>query len=244
MGRKKPAGGDSARAARAAMALGQQRLAGDPQAESPLRRHEVLLLLFFLFSSSSSFLFLPQSTADGRFLLKSTADGRNRPSTVEIDRQRPILAVPPGSGRSAYRSAVGPVCIVRYGQLVFFSSLLLYFTCVVLILLYFQLAFTDRRGSISFVYAGQFCVHIRTHDNCVAYTRMSEEEEEVEEDVVAVVEEDMEEVEAKEEELDSEVGEGEDVEAEEMVGEVMEEVRRRTRHTDRSTDLDKEEALM
>ncbi|RRT39760.1 hypothetical protein B296_00057558 [Ensete ventricosum] len=35
-------------------------------------------------------------------------------STAKIDRRRPILAVPPGSGRSAYWSAVGPVCTGRY----------------------------------------------------------------------------------------------------------------------------------
>ncbi|RWW36185.1 hypothetical protein BHE74_00058839, partial [Ensete ventricosum] len=32
----------------------------------------------------------------------------NRPSTTEIDRRRPILVLPPGSGRSAYRSTVVP----------------------------------------------------------------------------------------------------------------------------------------
>ncbi|RRT67254.1 hypothetical protein B296_00031300, partial [Ensete ventricosum] len=41
---------------------------------------------------------------------KSTVNSGNQPSTVEIDRRRPILAVPLSSGRSAYRSAAGPVC--------------------------------------------------------------------------------------------------------------------------------------
>ncbi|RWV96625.1 hypothetical protein GW17_00040647 [Ensete ventricosum] len=49
------------------------------------------------------------------FLLQSTVDDRNRSSTVEIDRRRSILAVPPDSGRSAYRSAAGPVCTGRTG---------------------------------------------------------------------------------------------------------------------------------
>ncbi|RWW23223.1 hypothetical protein GW17_00012538 [Ensete ventricosum] len=43
-------------------------------------------------------------------------NGGNRPSTTEIDRRRPILVLPPGSGRSAYRLAVGPVCTGRYGS--------------------------------------------------------------------------------------------------------------------------------
>ncbi|RRT62089.1 hypothetical protein B296_00034923, partial [Ensete ventricosum] len=40
----------------------------------------------------------------------------NRPSTAEIDRRQPILAVPPDSSRSAYRSTAGPVCTGRYGS--------------------------------------------------------------------------------------------------------------------------------
>ncbi|RWW46675.1 hypothetical protein BHE74_00047396, partial [Ensete ventricosum] len=105
---------------RATTALGQRgrrRLTGNPQVESPLGRREVLLLLFFFFfffSSFSSFLFLPQSTADDRFLLKSTADDENQPSTTEIGYRRSILVLPPGSNRSTYRSAAGPVCTGRY----------------------------------------------------------------------------------------------------------------------------------
>ncbi|RWV86946.1 hypothetical protein GW17_00051109 [Ensete ventricosum] len=45
---------------------------------------------------------------------KSIIDGRNRFSTAEMDRQRPILAAPPDSSRSTFRSAVGPVCTERY----------------------------------------------------------------------------------------------------------------------------------
>ncbi|RWW02579.1 hypothetical protein GW17_00034325 [Ensete ventricosum] len=47
---------------------------------------------------------------------KSTINGGNRPSTAEVDRRRPILAVPPSSGWSTYRSTVGPVCTGRYGS--------------------------------------------------------------------------------------------------------------------------------
>ncbi|RWW34807.1 hypothetical protein GW17_00000391 [Ensete ventricosum] len=39
----------------------------------------------------------------------------NQPPTAEIDCRRSILVVPPGSGRSTYRSAAGPVCTGRYG---------------------------------------------------------------------------------------------------------------------------------
>ncbi|RWW44947.1 hypothetical protein BHE74_00049253, partial [Ensete ventricosum] len=42
--------------------------------------------------------------------------GGNRPSTAEINRQRPILTVLPGSDRFAYRSAAGPVCTGQYGS--------------------------------------------------------------------------------------------------------------------------------
>ncbi|RWV91139.1 hypothetical protein BHE74_00004628 [Ensete ventricosum] len=38
----------------------------------------------------------------------------NRPPTVEIDRRRPILMVPPGSGQSVYRYPVGPVSEKRW----------------------------------------------------------------------------------------------------------------------------------
>ncbi|RZR96136.1 hypothetical protein BHM03_00025109, partial [Ensete ventricosum] len=48
---------------------------------------------------------------------RAARDGGNRPSTTEIDRRRPILVLPPGSGRPAYRSAAGPVCTRRYGVL-------------------------------------------------------------------------------------------------------------------------------
>ncbi|RWW22637.1 hypothetical protein GW17_00013154, partial [Ensete ventricosum] len=34
--------------------------------------------------------------------------------TAEIDCRRSILVVPPGSGRSAYQSAAGPVCTGWY----------------------------------------------------------------------------------------------------------------------------------
>ncbi|RZR98251.1 hypothetical protein BHM03_00027579 [Ensete ventricosum] len=60
---------------------------------------------YFFFS-----LFLLQSTLKVDFSV-------NRPPTAEIDRRRPILAVPPDSGGSAYRSAAGPVCTGRYGAL-------------------------------------------------------------------------------------------------------------------------------
>ncbi|RZS11762.1 hypothetical protein BHM03_00043126 [Ensete ventricosum] len=73
-----------------------------------MARYFFFLLFLFFFS-----LFLLQSTADGRFLRQSTVNGRNRPPTAEINRRRPILAVPPDSDRSAYRSAAGPVCTGR-----------------------------------------------------------------------------------------------------------------------------------
>ncbi|RWW20643.1 hypothetical protein GW17_00015243 [Ensete ventricosum] len=64
---------------------------------------------------------LPRAaTARGRppggVAARAARDGGNRPSTMEIDRRRPILVLPPGSGRSAYRSAAGPVCTGRYGS--------------------------------------------------------------------------------------------------------------------------------
>ncbi|RZR97085.1 hypothetical protein BHM03_00026201 [Ensete ventricosum] len=84
--RGRSAGGDGARAARAATARGRPPggvAATAARGTSP----PLLLFLFFFFPFSSS-----------------------------IDRRRPILAVPPGSDRSAYRSAVGPVCTGRYGS--------------------------------------------------------------------------------------------------------------------------------
>ncbi|RWW31408.1 hypothetical protein GW17_00003981 [Ensete ventricosum] len=89
------------------LAGGQRGHAGTAQARTMARYFFFLLFLFF-FS-----LFLLQSTADGRFLRQSTVNGRNRPPTAEINRRRPILAVPPDSDRSAYRSAAGPVCTGR-----------------------------------------------------------------------------------------------------------------------------------
>ncbi|RZS08168.1 hypothetical protein BHM03_00039104 [Ensete ventricosum] len=44
----------------------------------------------------------------GGVAARAARDGGNRPSMTEIDRRRPILVLPPGSGRSAYRSAAGP----------------------------------------------------------------------------------------------------------------------------------------
>ncbi|RWW25744.1 hypothetical protein GW17_00009905 [Ensete ventricosum] len=41
-------------------------------------------------------------------------DGGNRPSTTEIDRRRPILAVPPGSGWSAYRYVLGGMGLTAF----------------------------------------------------------------------------------------------------------------------------------
>ncbi|RWW37563.1 hypothetical protein BHE74_00057307 [Ensete ventricosum] len=52
----------------------------------------------------------------GRVAARAARDGGNRPSTTEINRRRLILLLPPGSGRSAYRSAAGPVCTGRYGS--------------------------------------------------------------------------------------------------------------------------------
>ncbi|RWW13259.1 hypothetical protein GW17_00023037 [Ensete ventricosum] len=68
----------------------------------------LLFFSFFFFSLFFSFfLFLPQSTADDR----------NRPPTIEIDRRRLILVVPPGSWRSAYWSTSGPIRTAWYGAL-------------------------------------------------------------------------------------------------------------------------------
>ncbi|RRT44925.1 hypothetical protein B296_00041426 [Ensete ventricosum] len=61
-------------------------------------RCEVFLLLFFIFSSSSSSLFLPQSIADNRFLPQSTVDGR-------FWRYRPVAGGPrTGNLADRYRS--------------------------------------------------------------------------------------------------------------------------------------------
>ncbi|RZS24884.1 hypothetical protein BHM03_00058005 [Ensete ventricosum] len=91
MARGRSAGGDGvqARTARGTFSLSLLLLSSFP-----------LLLLLLPFSIS------PQSTADGRFRFfpQSTADGR-------------LLVVPPGSGRSVYRSAAGPVHTGRYRAL-------------------------------------------------------------------------------------------------------------------------------
>ncbi|RWW53390.1 hypothetical protein BHE74_00040120 [Ensete ventricosum] len=52
----------------------------------------------------------------GRVTAMAVRDGGNRPSMTEIDHRRPILVLSPGSGRSAYRLAAGPVCTGRYGS--------------------------------------------------------------------------------------------------------------------------------
>ncbi|RWV98332.1 hypothetical protein GW17_00038826 [Ensete ventricosum] len=121
MSRRRPAGGEGSDGSRSTRGRrGQRRLAVDPRAAGARGRRgragnaqarttaKYFFFLLFLFFFSP---FLLQSTANGRFLRQSTVDGR------EIDRQRPILAVPPGSDRPAYRSAARPVCIGRYGAL-------------------------------------------------------------------------------------------------------------------------------
>ncbi|RRT68532.1 hypothetical protein B296_00038216 [Ensete ventricosum] len=85
------------------MTLGQRglrRLVGDPSdvASNSLPRRETFRL-----------------PARGEKNPRAARDGGNRPSTTKIDRRWSILVIPPGSGRSAYRSAAGPVCIGRYG---------------------------------------------------------------------------------------------------------------------------------
>ncbi|RWW44010.1 hypothetical protein BHE74_00050265 [Ensete ventricosum] len=97
---------------------GRQRLTDDPRAARACEQHtgedggQVLFSSFpLLFPFSSSI------DVDGRFLRQLTADSRNRLPMAEINHRRLILAVPPSSGRSAYRSAVGLVCTGRYWAL-------------------------------------------------------------------------------------------------------------------------------
>ncbi|RRT62877.1 hypothetical protein B296_00038662, partial [Ensete ventricosum] len=64
----------------------------------------------YFFSSSSFFFSFFNRPLTVNFSL-------NQPPTAEIDRRQSILAVPPGGGRSAYRSATGPVRTERYRAL-------------------------------------------------------------------------------------------------------------------------------
>ncbi|RRT54033.1 hypothetical protein B296_00049434 [Ensete ventricosum] len=67
------------------------------RATDRVTREEIRVLLFFLL-----FFFLPPSAETAR----------NRPAT---DGNNRYLAVPPGSGRSTYQSAGGPVRTTWYG---------------------------------------------------------------------------------------------------------------------------------
>ncbi|RWW50685.1 hypothetical protein BHE74_00043039 [Ensete ventricosum] len=95
-GEKSPAGSDNSRATR-----GRRGHAG-----KVLFLFFLLLLLLFFFLLFLFFFFL--------FPFSSSID-RRRSISPSIDRRQSILAVPPGSDWSAYRSAVGPVCTGRYG---------------------------------------------------------------------------------------------------------------------------------
>ncbi|RRT67953.1 hypothetical protein B296_00025926 [Ensete ventricosum] len=97
-----------------ACGLRGQRLTDGPRAARACEQHTgedggQVLFLLFPFSSSID--------ADSRFLRQLTVDNRNRLPMAEINHRRLILAVSPSSGRSAYRSAVGPVCTGWYWAL-------------------------------------------------------------------------------------------------------------------------------
>ncbi|RWW34263.1 hypothetical protein GW17_00000979 [Ensete ventricosum] len=59
----------------------------------------------------SVFLHLLLSPSLGCYRPKSATDGR---FWVVMEQKQPQSVVPPGSGRSVYRSAGGPVCTARY----------------------------------------------------------------------------------------------------------------------------------
>ncbi|RZS12036.1 hypothetical protein BHM03_00043429, partial [Ensete ventricosum] len=78
----------------------------------------------FCFSSPSSSFSLPR-------LIPSEIGCRRSKATVVTGRKQPQLAIPPSSGRSAYRSAGGPVHTAHTGRYDLKSLTLAYGTCII-----------------------------------------------------------------------------------------------------------------
>ncbi|RWW07076.1 hypothetical protein GW17_00029550 [Ensete ventricosum] len=103
---------------RAATTLGQRglrRLVGDPDdvASNSLSRRETFR--FPARGEKNPRAAMALGRPLGGVAARAARDGGNRPSTTKIDSRWSFLVIPPGSGRSVYWSAAGPVCTGRYG---------------------------------------------------------------------------------------------------------------------------------